>query len=160
MRNYFNVPTMEARQVFDPSRPYAFLGGTINGSSWRSKLAPQLTCEFFDPVVLEWTPDDRKREDEAKHGAKIHVYAITPKHTGFFTIAEMTKAVCGVPECRVGLLFLEEDDGVTFDEHQAASVTAIRELLSAYPNATIFDDIDHLASWLNKELQDGDQGTA
>ncbi|MNU19665.1 hypothetical protein D3C71_78980 [compost metagenome] len=160
MRNYFNVPTMEARQVFDPNRPYAFLGGTINGSTWRNKLAPQLTCEFFDPVVLEWSPDDRKREDDAKTQATIHVYALTPKQTGFYGIAEMTQAVCGLSQRKVALLFLDEDDGTTYEEHQASSVAAIRELLSAYVNVSIFDSVDHLAAWLNTELQDGNQGTA
>jgi len=159
MRNFFNAPALEAEQSFDFTHPYAFLGGTVD-STWRNKLIPKLTCGFFNPVVANWTPDDRKREDQAKAQASIEVYAITPKHTGFYAIAEMTKAVCGLPERKVALLFLEDDDGVTFDEHQAASITAIRELLSVYPNATAFDDIDQLASWLNTELANGDQGTA
>ena len=37
-----------------------FLGGTCNGSRWRNELIPLLECEYFNPVVEDWTPSCQK----------------------------------------------------------------------------------------------------
>lgn len=34
-----------------------FLGGTCNGSMWRDKLIKDLKCDFFNPVVDDWTEE-------------------------------------------------------------------------------------------------------
>ena len=37
-----------------------FLGGTCNESTWRDELIPNLTIDYFNPVVKDWTPDCMK----------------------------------------------------------------------------------------------------
>lgn len=37
-----------------------FLGGTCAGYDWRSKLIPLLKCDYFNPVVKNWTEERRK----------------------------------------------------------------------------------------------------
>lgn len=32
-----------------------FLGGTVNGSKWRTIVKEQLNIDYFDPVVEDWT---------------------------------------------------------------------------------------------------------
>lgn len=34
-----------------------FLGGTCNNSTWRDKLIPLLTVDYFNPIVNEWTKE-------------------------------------------------------------------------------------------------------
>lgn len=150
MRNFF-FPAMESERVFDPATPYAFLGGTINGSNWRQSLIDKLKVNYFDPVVNDWNPDHRRTEEMAKSAAKVLVYAITPKQTGFYTIAEMTHAVFG--DLRpVAILILDEDEGVLYDDHQQASISAIKELLHQRIDLCLFDNVDELAQYLNKAL--------
>jgi len=151
MRNFF-FPAMESERVFDPATPYVFLGGTINGSNWRQRLIEKLKVNYFDPVVSDWNPDHRRTEEMAKSAAALLVYAITPKQTGFYTIAEMTHAVFGDLR-RVAILILDEDDGVLYEEHQQASISAIKELLHQRIDLNLFDNVDELAHHLNKQLE-------
>ena len=37
-----------------------FLGGTCAESKWREKLIPLLKCDYFNPVVDDWTPECQK----------------------------------------------------------------------------------------------------
>lgn len=39
-----------------------FLGGTCNNSKWRDELIPNLTVDYFNPVVDDWTPEAAKKE--------------------------------------------------------------------------------------------------
>ena len=39
-----------------------FLGGTCNNSTWRDKLIPSLSINYFNPVVENWTPECQAEE--------------------------------------------------------------------------------------------------
>ena len=43
-----------------------FLGGTCNESSWREELIPMLKCEYFNPVVKDWTPQCQEEKENQK----------------------------------------------------------------------------------------------
>ena len=43
-----------------------FLGGTCAESKWRDNIIPQLKCEYFNPVVDDWTPECQKIEERKK----------------------------------------------------------------------------------------------
>ena len=43
-----------------------FLGGTCAGSKWRDNIIPQLKCEYFNPVVDDWTPEHRRLRNGEK----------------------------------------------------------------------------------------------
>ena len=66
-----------------------FLGGTCNNSTWRERLKPLLTIDYFDPVVKDWNEEAVKRELEWREKADIVLYVITPEMKGVYSIAEV-----------------------------------------------------------------------
>lgn len=144
--------SMDLKPAFDSTRPFAFLGGTVGDSTWRDTLKGMLTVNAFDPVVDDWTVDDAKAENEAKASSSLLVYCITPKQKGFYVIAEATAACAGTRHKDVVFILLREDDGQTFDEHQAASVEQIKELLLSYSGVHYADNLEEAARIINNEL--------
>ena len=65
-----------------------FLGGTCNNSVWREKLIPMLECEYFNPVVEDWTPECMIEEIRQRNECEYCLYTITPSMTGVYSIAE------------------------------------------------------------------------
>ena len=68
-----------------------FLGGTCNESTWRNELIPLLEnagVEYFNPVVDNWTPECQEEEYHQKEICDLHLYLITKKMKGVFSIAE------------------------------------------------------------------------
>ena len=39
-----------------------FLGGTVNGSKWRTVVKEKLAIDYFDPVVKDWNDAAYERE--------------------------------------------------------------------------------------------------
>ena len=74
-----------------------FLGGTCNNSTWRNKLIPILEkyhIQYFNPIVDDWTEECVKIENEEKDVyCDCHLYVITPKMTGVYSIAEVIESV-------------------------------------------------------------------
>ena len=74
-----------------------FLGGTCNESTWRDELIPKLediNFDYFNPVVEDWTPECQDIEIyEKENHCNIHLYAITNKMKGVFSIAEAIESV-------------------------------------------------------------------
>ena len=70
-----------------------FLGGTCAETTWRDELIEGLKhydCEWFNPVVKNWTPDCQAvEEDEKNNKCNIHLYTITPEMKGVYSIAEI-----------------------------------------------------------------------
>ena len=68
-----------------------FLGGTCNESTWRDELIPLLENEgiqYFNPVVEDWTLERQEEEYRQKEICDIHLFLITKKMKGVFSIAE------------------------------------------------------------------------
>ena len=66
-----------------------FLGGTCNETTWRNELIEGIQLNFFNPVVDDWTPECQKREiNEKDNHCNIHLYVITAKMLGVYSIAE------------------------------------------------------------------------
>ena len=66
-----------------------FLGGTVNGSTWRDQLIPKLEIDYFNPVCDDWTPERQEEEIYQRNICKFVLYVLTPKLTGFYSIAEV-----------------------------------------------------------------------
>ena len=70
-----------------------FLGGTCAETKWRDQLMPLLDkfeCEYFNPVVKNWTEECQAiEEDEKNNKCNIHLYVITPEMKGVYSIAEI-----------------------------------------------------------------------
>lgn len=109
-----------------------FLGGTCNESTWRNKLIPMLEVDYFNPVVDDWTPECQAEEERQKNEVcDIHLYVITPKMTGVFSIAELVEsAINKAHECV--FCYLPEDDGLEFTKGQIKSLDAVGRLVEKY----------------------------
>lgn len=75
----------------DEKKFKVFLGGTCNGSDWRSKLIPLLKCDYFNPVVDDWTPECQKKEIIERANSDIRLYTITDDMIGVYSIAEVVE---------------------------------------------------------------------
>lgn len=115
---------------------FIFLGGTTKidendpSSNWRETLCKNLTVDYFNPVVKEWTDKAKYVEDNAKRLAAYHVYVITPYFKGGYGFCELTKEAIESPKTTF-VLFLDCDKK-QFDKDQVKSNNAILDLLKPY----------------------------
>lgn len=107
-----------------------FLGGTCNKSTWRNELMPLLEnegIEYFNPVVEDWTPECEEEEYRQKEICDIHLFLITKKMKGVFSVAE------AVASCRrkskLTLFGFADFDG-EFDTVEKKSLDATGRLIA------------------------------
>lgn len=108
-----------------------FLGGTCNGSTWRDRMSYYLTSEglgYFNPVVTDWNEEAQQNELKARETCDYCLYAITPKKTGDYAIAEVIDDSNKRPEKTV-LVLLRDDDGLRFDDVQWKSLGAVANMV-------------------------------
>ena len=106
-----------------------FLGGTCNESIWRNELIPLLEnagVEYFNPVVDNWTPECQEEEYHQKEICDIHLYLITKKMKGVFSIAEAV-ASCQFKDKEVLFAFADFDG--EFDTAEKKSLYAVGHLI-------------------------------
>ncbi|NOQ71131.1 MAG: TIR domain-containing protein [Crocinitomix sp.] len=94
-----------------------FLGGTVNGSKWRSLVKEKLTINYFDPVVSNWTDAAYERELSERRYCDYVLYVLTPKMTGFYAVAEVTDDSYHRPD-RTIYCYLPTDGGDKFTKEQ------------------------------------------
>lgn len=128
-----------------------FLGGTCNDSTWREELIPQLTINYFNPVVPDWNEEAYKRELEARENSEFCLYVLTPKMTGVYSIAEVVDDSNKRPEKTV-FCFLEKDGDLEFDKHQLKSLVNTGKMVKAN-GATVLGSLTEVAEFLNKEAK-------
>lgn len=124
-----------------------FLGGTCNGSTWRDKLIPELTTEYFDPVVTDWNEAAQQAELQARKDCDLCLYVITPRMTGVYSIAEVTDDSNKRPDKTVFYIYESAEDGA-FTEHQLKSLNQVGRLVQAN-GATWFTGWEDLIKYLN-----------
>ena len=128
-----------------------FLGGTCNDSGWREELIPQLSINYFNPVVPDWNEEAYKRELEARENSEFCLYVLTPKMTGVYSIAEVVDDSNKRPEKTV-FCFLEKDGDLEFDKHQLKSLVNTGKMVKAN-GATVLGSLTEVAEFLNKEAK-------
>lgn len=127
-----------------------FLGGTCNGSTWRDEVIKGLKIEYFNPVVPDWTPECQVEEERQKSElCNIHLYVITPKMTGVFSIAEAVQSSNDKTK-KTYFCYLEEDEGATFSTHQVKSLKATADLIERNGGKS-YTCINDLIKGLNEE---------
>ncbi|WQJ53582.1 MAG: phosphoesterase [Wendovervirus sonii] len=129
-----------------------FLGGTCNNSTWRKEIIPELTIEYFNPVVKDWTEEAKQNEEIEKHiKCNLQLYVLTPRMTGTFSIAEVTESAINNGK-RTVLCILDKDKkgskDIEFDESQKRSLDALKELVKKY-GAYTCDNLKDAAKYLN-----------
>ena len=58
----------------------------------------KLQCEYFNPVVEDWTPDCQEEERWQRAECDVLLYVITPLMTGVYSIAEAVEDSIKNPE--------------------------------------------------------------
>lgn len=125
-----------------------FLGGTCNGSDWRNRLIPMLQCDYFNPVVAGWTAECLAEEIRQREACDVCLYTITPKMTGFYSIAEVVEDSIKRPEKTV-LCLLDEDEGAVFTAAQIKSLHAVGAMVENNSGRPVIYSLDALAVFLN-----------
>ncbi len=129
------------------NRKRVFLGGTCNNSTWRDILIKNLTIDYFNPVVDDWTPECMAEEIKQREICDYCLYTITPKMTGVYSIAEVIDDSNKKPEKTLFCL-LDEDGGKTFTESQQHSLQQVLEMVKRNGGKT-FRDLKSVAQYLN-----------
>lgn len=124
-----------------------FLGGTCNNSTWREALIPHLQCDYFNPVVEDWTEEAQQLEIEKRQTCDFVLYVLTPKMTGVYSIAEVVDDSNKRPE-KTLFCVLNQDDNNEFTEHQLKSLNMVKEMILAN-GARVFDDLIKVSEFLN-----------
>lgn len=122
-----------------------FLGGTCNESTWRDELIPKLEeidFDYFNPVVEDWTPECQDIEIyEKTNNCNIHLYVITNKMKGVFSIAETIESVFNKDKKTI-FCVLDGFDG-DFPDYQIKSLDAVGRMVERNGGkyVTSLDDI-------------------
>lgn len=124
-----------------------FLGGTCNNSTWREALIPHLQCDYFNPVVEDWTEEAQRIEIEKRQTCDFVLYVLTPKMTGVYSVAEVVDDSNKRPE-KTLFCILEQDDNNEFTEHQLKSLKMVKDMVLAN-GARVFDDLINVSEFLN-----------
>ena len=94
-----------------------FLGGTCNESTWRDKLIEMLEIDYFNPVVDDWTEECYQEELRQREICDYCLYAITPRMTGVYSIAEVVDDSNKRPEKTIFCYLKEEIDFISDEEY-------------------------------------------
>ena len=125
-----------------------FLGGTCNGSTWRDDMIKMLTIDYFNPVVENWTEACMDQEIWEREHCDVVLYAVTPKMTGVYSIAEVVDDSNKQPGKTV-LILLQKDIDKVFDKGQWRSLKAVAQMVERNGGA-IFYSLKEAALAINQ----------
>ena len=126
-----------------------FLGGTCAGWKWRDVLQPLLKCNYYNPIVENWTEDDRLREVNERETSDYVLYGITNDISGVYSIAEVVDDSNKRPE-KTLFLNLYDENKENFNIQMAHSLNAVENLLRSN-GVKVFNTIKGVAEFLNYE---------
>ena len=126
-----------------------FLGGTCAESKWREKLIPLLKCDYFNPVVEDWTPECQENEEREKKICDYHLYVITPKMQGVYSIAEAVNDSKNVLRTCIFCVTKEEDDR-DWTKSELKSLDATAKLIERN-GGVVLNSLEDVANFLNGE---------
>ena len=124
-----------------------FLGGTCSGWGWRDKLQPLLKCDFYNPIVKNWSEVDRLREVHERETADFVLYGITNGIKGVYSIAEVVDDSNKRPEKTLFLNLYKEDEKY-YTKQMSHSLKAVENLLKEN-GVKCFGTIEAVANFLN-----------
>ncbi len=126
-----------------------FLGGTCNGSTWRDTLIPMLTCDYFNPVVEDWTPECQEIELFERETCDYVLYVITPRMKGVYSIAEVVDDSNKRPEKTI--LCVIHDEGEFHNTVVVAESLMAVERMVLSNSATVLTSLPAVAEFLNNQ---------
>ena len=121
-----------------------FLGGTCSGYKWRDDLIPMLKCDYYNPIVKNWSEEDRLREVHERETADYVLYVITSGMKGVYSIAEIIDDSNKRPEKTIVCVLYDN-----VDEQMSRSLQATLNLAKSN-GATVLNSLEDVASFLNE----------
>lgn len=126
-----------------------FLGGTCSGYKWRDKLIPLLKCDYYNPIVKNWSESDRLREVNERKTSDFVLYTITNGIKGVYSIAEVVDDSNKRPEKTIFLNLYQEKENDRLTSQMSHSLKAVENLLRNN-GVKIFNSIEDVAKYLNE----------
>lgn len=120
-----------------------FLGGTCSGYKWRDDLIPMLKCDYYNPIVKNWSEEDRLREVHERETADYVLYVITSGMKGVYSIAEIIDDSNKRPEKTIVCVLYDN-----IDKQMSRSLQATLNLAKSN-GATVLNSLEDVASFLN-----------
>lgn len=130
-----------------------FLGGTCNESTWRDELIEMLEIDYFNPVVVDWTPKCMEEERVQRNECDYCLYVITPEMVGVYSIAEAVEDAIKRTTKAIFCVLIERD-GTSFSQGQIRSLVATGELIERNGGIFVMSLIE-VAYYLNMCNEDG-----
>jgi hypothetical protein len=124
-----------------------FLGGTVNNSKWREDFIKNLKIEYFNPIVDHWDEVAYKQELFERENCDFCLYIITPKMTGFYSIAEVIDDSNKRPDKTIFCL-MPTDGGETFSGFQIKSLQAVGKMVERN-GGKWFKKVEEIVDYLN-----------
>ncbi len=131
-----------------------FLGGTCNNSSWRNELIDQLSIDYFNPVVENWTPECMEEERRQREDCDYCLYVITPEMIGVYSIAEAVDDSNKRPNKTI-FCVLKSYGGSSFGSAQLKSLNEVGKLIERN-GGYYFTELVQVAMALNHDFLVGD----
>ena len=128
-----------------------FLGGTCAGWKWRDELQPLLKCDYYNPIVENWSEEDRLREVHERETSNYVLYGITNGIKGVYSIAEVVDDSNKRPEKTLFLNLYKEDDRA-YTKQMNHSLKAVENLLKSN-SVKVFNSIEDVAEFLNSKAE-------
>lgn len=126
-----------------------FLGGTCTGWKWRDELQLLLKCDYYNPIVENWSEEDRLREVHERETSDYVLYGITNGIKGVYSIAEVVDDSNKRPEKTLFLNLYKEDDRY-FTKQMNHSLKAVENLLKSN-GVKVFNSIEEVSEFLNSK---------
>ena len=121
-----------------------FLGGTCNNSTWRDLLIPQLSINYFNPVLesgVEWTNEHQQEEIKQRNECDINLYVLTPEMTGFLSVFEIGQDSKSKPH-RTVFSYMEATGGERFNQHDLKALRNMtKQLVKDGVSCVKFNDL-------------------
>jgi hypothetical protein len=130
-----------------------FLGGTCSGWKWRDELQPLLKCSYYNPIVKNWSEEDRLREVHERETSDYVLYGITNGIRGVYSIAEVVDDSNKRPEKTLFLNLYNIDKEFPHRseyKQMSKSLKAVESLLKSN-SVLVFDSIEAVAEFLNSK---------
>ena len=125
-----------------------YLGGTVNGSTWRDYIISNIHIDYFNPVVENWDDEAHERELYERRHCHFSLYVITPKMTGYYSLAEVTDDAIKRPD-RTIYCYLKEDGKDEFTDHEIDSLEHIGKRVERNGGVWL-RTLDEVVAHLNK----------
>ena len=120
-----------------------FLGGTCAGRKWRNEIIPLLKCDYYNPLVKNWSEKDRLREVHVRQTADYVLYVLTADMAGVYSIAEVIDDSNKRPQKTILCILY---DG--FSSKMSHSLNAVARLAKEN-GAKVCEDLNEVVQFLN-----------